>query len=67
MLNSNPASRAYWLIAWSGIATGSCVIELAPSGSALSHLGLVLAVATPVTAFWRAMRPRLAPHCPRKA
>ena len=32
---------------------------------ALSHLALILTVASPVIAFWRLMKPRLAPHCPR--
>jgi hypothetical protein len=32
---------------------------------ALSHLALILTVASPVIAFWRLMKPLLAPHCPR--
>ncbi|MES2294015.1 MAG: hypothetical protein V4527_12005 [Pseudomonadota bacterium] len=32
---------------------------------ALSHGGLILMVASPVIAFWRLMKPHLAPHCPR--
>ena len=29
------------------------------------HLALVVMVGAPVIAFWRLMKPRLAPHCPR--
>lgn len=35
------------------------------SDEGIGHLGLIVMIAAPVVAFWRAMKERLAPHCPR--
>jgi hypothetical protein len=47
-----------------GFLTGLILLAFSPN-PALSHLALILTVASPVIAFWRLMKPRLAPHCPR--
>jgi hypothetical protein len=47
-----------------GFLTG-LILLLFSQNPTLSHLALILMVASPVTAFWRLMKPRLAPHCPR--
>lgn len=55
-----------WLaIGAAGLVCGLILLAFSPSGSTLAHLGLVVAVAAPVIAFWRALKPRLAAHCPR--
>jgi hypothetical protein len=33
--------------------------------ASLQHLAWIVMIGAPVTAFWRLMKPRLAPHCPR--
>jgi predicted RND superfamily exporter protein len=59
------AATALTLCAGSlGFVTGLILLAFSRN-PALSHLGLILMVAGPVTAFWRLMKPRLAPHCPR--
>ncbi len=65
---STPSGRKFLLpiLAWGAVGVFSGLTLLAFSRSeALRHLGLILVIAAPVTAFWRAMKPRLAPHCPR--
>lgn len=47
-----------------GFLTGLILLVFSQN-PALSHGGLILMVASPVIAFWRLMKPRLAPHCPR--
>jgi hypothetical protein len=48
-----------------GLFCGLILLAFSPPGSMLAHLALVLCIAAPVTAFWRALKPKLAPHCPR--
>jgi hypothetical protein len=47
-----------------GLLGGFLLLHFAPSEK-LRHLALILMIAAPVIAFWRVMKPRLAPHCPR--
>ena len=47
-----------------GLIGGFLLFHFA-AGENLRHLGLIVMVAAPVIAFWRLMKPRLAPHCPR--
>jgi hypothetical protein len=47
-----------------GFLTGLILLAFSQN-PALSHGGLILMVASPVVVFWRLMKPRLAPHCPR--
>ena len=47
-----------------GFLGGLAVFFLAAAPD-LRHLALIVMIAAPVTAFWRLMKPRLAPHCPR--
>ena len=47
-----------------GFLTGLILLVFSQNPT-LSHLALILMVASPVVAFWRLMKPRLAPHCPR--
>jgi hypothetical protein len=55
-----------WLaIGATGLLCGLILLAFSPSGGTLAHLGLILAIAAPVTAFWRILKPRLAAHCPR--
>jgi len=58
--------KPVWLaIGAAGILAGLLLYFLAHD-PALSHLGLVLAIAMPVIAFYRLMRPAIGKrHCPR--
>ena len=47
-----------------GFLTGLILLAFSQN-PALSHGALILMVASPVIAFWRLMKPHLAPHCPR--
>ena len=38
---------------------------LSPAPENVRHLALLVIIGAPVIAFWRLMKPRLAPHCPR--
>ena len=38
---------------------------LSPAPETVHHLALLAMIDAPVIAFWRLMKPRLAPHCPR--
>jgi hypothetical protein len=48
-----------------GLLCGLILLAFSAPGSTLAHLALVLSIAAPVIAFWRAMKPKLAAHCPR--
>jgi hypothetical protein len=57
--------RRFWLgFGAAGFLGGLMLWALSP-GISLRHMGLILAIAAPITTFWRVMKPRLAPHCPR--
>lgn len=57
--------RLRWLILGGvGFLAGILLFFLARNDT-LRHLALLLTIASPVAAFWRAMKPALAPHCPR--
>jgi hypothetical protein len=70
MIDAMPdKNKRSWPLFWLGLGAvgflaglGLLVFSQSP---ALSHLALILTVASPVIAFWRLMKPRLAPHCPR--
>jgi len=54
-----------WLaVGVAGFLAGLAVI-VSPVPETFQHLALVVMIAAPVIAFWRLMKPRLAPHCPR--
>ncbi len=40
-------------------------LAVSPLPETVHHLALVAMIAAPVIAFWRLMKSRLAPHCPR--
>jgi hypothetical protein len=52
------------ILGGAGFLTGLILLVFSRNQT-LSHLALILTVASPVIAFWRLMKPRLAPHCPR--
>jgi predicted cobalt transporter CbtA len=58
-----PANRKWLAVGAAGMLCGLALLVFSASDT-LHHLGLILIVAAPVTAFWRAMKPKLAPHCP---
>ena len=65
LLFMSKGRRTAWLVLGAlGFLSGMILLAFFRD-PALSHLGLVLAIAAPVIAFWRLMKPRLAPHCPR--
>jgi hypothetical protein len=58
-------SRLGWLaFGVTGFLAGLAVYA-APVSDDLHHLALLVMIGAPVLAFWRLMKPRLAPHCPR--
>ena len=58
-------SRARWLaLGVAGFLAGLAGTVL-PVPETFQHLALVVMIAAPVIVFWRLMKPRLAPHCPR--
>jgi hypothetical protein len=60
------AGNRKWLaVGVAGMLLGLPLLMLSPAGGTLGHLALILIVGLPVFAFWRAMKPDLAPHCPR--
>jgi hypothetical protein len=48
-----------------GFLLGLLLLTVSQKGGTLGHLALVVMIAAPVIAFWRAMKPSLARHCPR--
>ena len=58
------AYRIWLVVGIAGFALGLALFLASPS-AALSHLGLVLAIALPVLAFYRLMKPAIGKrHCP---
>jgi hypothetical protein len=58
-------SRVGWLaLGGTGFLAGF-LVTLSPAPETVRHLALLVTIGTPVIAFWRLMKPRLAPHCPR--
>jgi len=40
-------------------------VTLSSAPETIRHPALLVMIGAPVIAFWRLMKPRLAPHCPR--
>ena len=57
-------ARIFMAAGAAGLIGGALLFQFA-AGEDLRHLALIVMVAAPVIAFWRIMKPRLAPHCPR--
>ncbi|HEY4275559.1 MAG TPA: hypothetical protein VGM68_08755 [Rhizomicrobium sp.] len=57
-------TRIFMAAGAAGFIGGLLLLRFAPDEN-LRHLALIVMVAAPVIAFWRIMKPRLAPHCPR--
>ena len=61
----NRAWRVGWLaLGMAGFFVG-LLVTLSPAPETVRHLALLVMIGAPVIAFWRLMKPRLAPHCPR--
>ena len=58
-------NRKWLALGVAGFLLGLLLLMVLPAGGTLAHLALILIVGLPVIAFWRAMKPGLAPHCPR--
>ena len=58
-------TRIWLAFGVAGFLLGLLLLSGSPAGTALSHLALLVMIGAPVIGFWRAMKPRLAPHCPR--
>ena len=58
-------SRPGWLTLGAIGFLAGLAVYAAPVSDDLHHLALLVMIAAPVLAFWRLMKPRLAPHCPR--
>jgi len=54
-----------WLALGAAGFLAGLAVTVAPVSENLHHLALVVMIGAPVIAFWRLMKPRLAPHCPR--
>lgn len=54
-----------WLAIGMAGFLGGLAVYLSPLSETVHHLALVAMIGAPVTAFWRLIKPRLAPHCPR--
>lgn len=61
---SDRRRRAWLILGIVGFLSGLILLAFS-TNPGLSHLALVLTIACPVIAFWRIIKPRLAPHCPR--
>jgi len=62
---SGRGNRKWLAFGIAGFLLGLLVLAVSQSGTALNHLALVVMIGAPVIGFWRAMKPRLSPHCPR--
>jgi ABC-type uncharacterized transport system permease subunit len=58
-------ARMGWLVLGVAGFLAGLAATLSPLPETVRHLALLVMVGAPVIAFWRLMKPRLAPHCPR--
>lgn len=57
--------RTGWLATGMAGFLAGLVVYASSAPDPFRHLALVVMIGAPVIAFWRLMKPRLAPHCPR--
>lgn len=65
MLCTMSGTQKWLAFGVAGFLLGLLLLGVSQAGTMLGHLALILMVGAPVIAFWRVLKPRLAPHCPR--